>query len=416
MAPGGPDLRHVTLRVSVPPVTQGAMSTLDLATSVARGVAAAATQILERFTRPPQVNEADRSPVDLVEDAAIWECFQRCLDATPRPTSTGQATSGRTSAFDRLGHQTPAPREENPWVPQPEMTPCKVDRGWQANKEQESQQAGSQKQWSQSRPHDEADPKKGRTEGKVQVGIDWTTTGIRKPVSKPDSHPPSGASGDQPPRMKSTSSQKHTSGSQDRTVGQEGRSSRTSSNTQPGDSETKELRDKPHRWIEFRVRCLDPASYTEKINSMRYFRRNAGCFTLQIVAIADWGQKFMDVGLHYPIPTFPPFLFTPLPESHQGGTQVPVKLSQVSAPGGYVCNKSREAWKWMVVVLQFWGDEASSADSIVYGGHKCPVSTLAEYVLNTINLALEPGSKITWDDVIIRTPWMTKQLHGMTAA
>ena len=116
------------------------------------------------------------------------------------------------------------------------MTPSKVDHGRPANKEQESQWAGSQKQWSQSWPRDEADPKKGRTEGegksgKVQVSIDWTTMGIWKPVSKPDSHPPSfkpdvsEASGDQLPRMKSTvvkGSQRHTSGSWDRTCGQEG--------------------------------------------------------------------------------------------------------------------------------------------------------------------------------------------------
>ena len=196
MAPGGPDLHRVTLRASVPPVAQGAMSTPDLAASVAHGVVAAATQILERFTWPLQVNEADRPPVDLVADAAIRECFQRHLATTPWPTSTGQATSGRTSAFDRLGHRTPAPQEENQWAPQPEMTPRKVDHGWQPNKEQESQWAGSQKQWSQSRPHNEANPKKGRTEGegksdKIQVSIDWTTTGIQKPVSKPDSHPPS---------------------------------------------------------------------------------------------------------------------------------------------------------------------------------------------------------------------------------
>ena len=60
MAPGGPDLHEVTLRASAHPVTQRTMSTPDLATTVARGVAAAATEILERFTRPPQVNEADQ--------------------------------------------------------------------------------------------------------------------------------------------------------------------------------------------------------------------------------------------------------------------------------------------------------------------------------------------------------------------
>ena len=64
VAPRGPDLRCVTLRVGVPPVAQGAMSTPNLAASVARGVAAAAMQILERFTQPPQVNEADRPLVD----------------------------------------------------------------------------------------------------------------------------------------------------------------------------------------------------------------------------------------------------------------------------------------------------------------------------------------------------------------
>ena len=124
----------------------------------------------------------------------------------------------------------------------------------------------------------------------------------------------------------------------------------------------------------------------------------------------------MHVGFKYPIPTFPQFLFTPLPKSHQGGAQVPVKPSQVNVPGGDVRNKSREAWKWMVAVLQFWGDEASSANSVVYGGCDRPISVLAEYVFNTINPGLEPRSKITWGDVVIRTPWMAKQLHSMMAA
>ena len=104
MAPGGPDMHRITPRASVPPVAQGAMSTMDLATSVTCGVVAAATEILERFTQPPQVNEADRPPVNLVANVAIQECFQKCLAATPQPTSTRQATSSQVSAFDQLGH------------------------------------------------------------------------------------------------------------------------------------------------------------------------------------------------------------------------------------------------------------------------------------------------------------------------
>ena len=194
MAPGGPDLREVTPRASAHSVTQRTMSTLDLAATVAQGVAATATEILKRFTRPPQVNEADCPPVDLVADTAIRECFQRHLATTPRATPTRPATTGRTSAFDRLGHCTPTPQEESKWAPRPEMTPHKIVRGWQPHKEQETQWTVSQKRRSRSRPCDEANPKKGKTEsegkpGKVQVSIDWSTTGIQKPVSKLDSRP-----------------------------------------------------------------------------------------------------------------------------------------------------------------------------------------------------------------------------------
>ena len=59
VAPGGPDQRYMTPRGGAPPATQRTMSTPDLAATVARGVAATATEILERFTRPLQLNEAD---------------------------------------------------------------------------------------------------------------------------------------------------------------------------------------------------------------------------------------------------------------------------------------------------------------------------------------------------------------------
>ena len=34
--------------------------------------------------------------------------------------------------------------------------------------------------------------------------------------------------------------------------------------------------------------------------------------------------------------------------------------------------------------------------------------------MDTVNPGLEPGSKVSWEDVITRTPWMSKRLHGMT--
>ena len=302
-------------------------------------------------------------------------------------------------------------------MPRPEMTPHKIDRGRQPHKEQEAQWAVSQKHRSQSQPHNEADPKKGRMESKgkpskIQVGIDWSTTGFQKPASKLDSRPSSSKSNISGTGVKSAmakDSQKHASAPRTKT------DLSHNPNAQLGDPEKWEIKEKPHRWIEARVRHLDPAGYMEEINSLRCFWRNAGCFAMQIVAIADWGWKYTDVGFRFPIPTFPQFLFTPMTNSHQGGAQVPVKPSHLQNPGGDVCLRSRKAWKWMVAVLQFWGDEASSTDGTIYGGRIRPISALAEYVLNTINPGLDSGSKITWDDVVTRTPWKAKQLQGMTA-
>ena len=59
-------------------------------------------------------------------------------------------------------------------------------------------------------------------------------------------------------------------------------------------------------------------------------------------------------------------------------------------------------------------DEATVADGAVYGGRVRPASALAEYVMDTVNPGLEPGSKVSSEDVITRTPWMSKRLHSMT--
>ena len=70
MAPGGPDTHHVPLRAKAL-TAPGSMSTPELAAMVARGVAVAATQILEWYAQPQ--NEAECPPVDPAADAALRE-------------------------------------------------------------------------------------------------------------------------------------------------------------------------------------------------------------------------------------------------------------------------------------------------------------------------------------------------------
>ena len=65
----------------------------DLVSSLTKGMMEAATQILEKFTRPP--------PVDDAVDAAIQEHFQQRRAASTRMIPAGmESSAGRVSAFD----------------------------------------------------------------------------------------------------------------------------------------------------------------------------------------------------------------------------------------------------------------------------------------------------------------------------
>ena len=210
------------------------------------------------------------------------------------------------------------------------MTPWKVDRGHQSSRTAGSERprSTSQKRQSQSRPRDEGEPKKGRTENegrsnKVQVRIDWSTMGIQKPVSKLDPrHPsfkpdPSRVSKDQQPRVKSAvvskGPQKQSSSRgapprfQEQSEGQGGRTSKKTS--EPTDLEKVELRDKMYNWIVARFHRLDLKGYVEEIHSFRHFHRSSKTFALEIIVIADWGRKCFNVGLQFPLPMFHHYLF-----------------------------------------------------------------------------------------------------------
>ena len=185
MGSGRSETRRVKPWMEALPEQTRMVSAPDLMSSITKSMTAAATEILEQFTHPPLVDDA--------VDAAIRERFQQRRAAASRIIPAGMETSGWVSAFDQLGHWAQTPQKEEEWEPRPEMTPRKVERGRQSSSTAGSEppHSTSQKRQSQSQPRDKGEPKKGCTEdegqsSKVQVGIDWSTTGIQKPVSKLD--------------------------------------------------------------------------------------------------------------------------------------------------------------------------------------------------------------------------------------
>ena len=160
---------------------------------------------------------------------------------------------------------------------------------------------------------------------------------------------------------------------------------------------------------------LDPKGFVEEINSFQHFDHNSKTFAFKIIALADWGQRYLELGFNYPVPMFPNYLFNRLAESCQVVGQPSLKLDSIQQLGGDVWGQCTEAWTLMASVLQFWTDEETIKDSALFGGCIHPVSTLVEYVVNTINPHLEEGYKVTWEEVVCRTPWIRKRLAGNNA-
>ena len=96
---------HLTMPVGeAPPEQPRMLMAPDVVSSITRGMTAAATEILEKFTRPP--------PVDDAADATIRECFQQRRATTGgeyKFIPAGMEFSARVSAFDQLGHQVQTP-------------------------------------------------------------------------------------------------------------------------------------------------------------------------------------------------------------------------------------------------------------------------------------------------------------------
>ena len=400
------------------------------------------------------IDRAQPLPVTDATDAALQERFQQRRVVATQHSNTQPPATGHISVFDRLEHRQ-TPQQEDPFMTLPEMTPRKVEKGHQPDRSQEpgrstsqaAQESGrltSQKRHSQSHPRDEADSKKGRTEGgtsqghKVQVGIDWANTGIQKPVPKPDSqHPsfkpdPSGSTDSlPPPQIKSTvaaklSKSQHSQPSQQsQPVGRrtttpvessaskvENKSCGLGPTKYPGNPEKREVKDKSYHWITACMARLDPKGFVEEINSFRHFAHNSKSFAFEIIAITDWDRRYMEFGFNYPIPMFPNYLFNRLTESRQIVRPSPMKLESIQDYGGDVRTQCTEAWTLMVSILQFWIDEETIKDGELFGSQIRPVSALAKYIMETINPHLEPDHKVTWEEVVHQTPWLRRHLVG----
>ena len=92
MGSGRSETRRVMPRMEALLEQTRMLSAPDLVSSITKSMTAAATEILEKFTRPP--------PVDDAADAAIRECFQQRRAVASWFIPAGMETSGRVSAFD----------------------------------------------------------------------------------------------------------------------------------------------------------------------------------------------------------------------------------------------------------------------------------------------------------------------------
>ena len=133
----------------------------------------------------------------------------------------------------------------------------------------------------------------------------------------------------------------------------------------PGDPEKREVKDKSYDWIARHMAQLDPKGFVKEINAFWYFKCNSKTFAFEVITLADWGLRYMELGFKYPVPVFPNYLFNWLSKSCQVVRQPSLKLDSIHQLAGDIRAWCTESWTLMASVLQFWTDEKSIQDGAV---------------------------------------------------
>ena len=271
---------------------------------------------------------------------------------------------------------------------------------------------------------------------KVLVGIDWQTTAIEEPAPKTSSQHPSfkpdrtGASKSPPePKVKSAVVVKGPSAKSTKSMEPSGHHSQTPARfpkkkknkplKPPGfKSKDRELtekemvRDRAYDWIAARADRLDPRGYVEETCSLKFFGHQQVTYGLEIVAIIDWARRYLELGMIHPLPTLPMYLFSSFIASCQTANSPLKKDDGMYTDTDDIRERFHPGWILMAAVLQFWTDEQSILDGEINGGRIRPASTLAQYVMKSLNHLVPEDLQITWEQVVERTPWVCKHLDA----
>ena len=188
--------------------------------------------------------------------------------------------------------------------------------------------------------------------------------GIQKPALRPNpQHPsfktdPSGATNSSPPpHIKSSVTAKGSHHQESQLAGcqatapvsQESRTKTKTKSSVPapvkflGDPEKWKVKDKSYDWIARRMAQLDKMGFVEEIHSFRYFDWNSKTFTFEIISLADWGCRYVELGFCYPVFMFSNYLFSRISKSHQVARPSPLKLDSIKQLRGDIRAQCTEA-------------------------------------------------------------------------
>ena len=133
------------------------------------------------------------------------------------------------------------------------------------------------------------------------------------------------------------------------------------------------------------------------------------------MAIIDWARKYLDLGMIHPLPMLPQYLFSSFVASHQT-VNTPLKRDEsLYDPMDDVREKLRWGWVLVAAVFQFWTNEQLILQGVINGSRIWPTSALAQYVMRSLNPVVSEDLRITWDQVVDRTPWIRKCLDTTEA-
>ena len=173
----------------------------------------------------------------------------------------------------------------------------------------------------------------------------------------------------------------------------------------------KKIVEQPLLYLEERQHQILPEDHDPEVYSLRFFGPGVERAAIEILAMIDWAAEYVKLS-RSPVPDIPGYLRCPFVKGKVVKHPIPDDPSESIEKEKCVCTKAQKAWTYFCTLLQFWTDEATTESrEVLYGGRRRPANPMIARICAILNPSFGEHFHISWASIAASTSLTQARLY-----